>query len=1317
MTVLLPVALLILSIYALPQLVPRTPAVNVSPAPPFDLTEQVHFGGAIAQGTFVRRTSGVGLQAVDVGFRPRALVLWWERVDNANGFLNHSAGVGLVGLGTGSNYLNTTTSSAIAWSDANGQSTTHSSRVGYPLAAIVILAPNGLGAYDGVASMKNWTSTGFTLNWTTNPSPAQATVISYIAFGGITNARVVEYTYGPVCGDLALTMPFSATSGFFISSGQPSGSSVSTNALMAFGAADSSANNIGLGFVAQSGVSPSRVKSITNTSVITFFNDPSGLFPPNQGYPHFLSAMRVTGFVGTAMSVHVDSPGHSGIACTGPGGGPGGGATPFWTLLIKGASLSVGTARKPSATGLQKVPLSFSPAAAMLMSTWSNVTPGNVNRGDGLGEVSIGGAAQAPNSTISQVGAWGSSKNVSNPSDTRMRVLQNNSLVRMNQSSGNYSFLASYASPSGNNLTLQWSLMTNASTPYFGYVAVGAPPPILSRVYRNPAYGFVTEGQSIDAGANYSHGANLPPQAINVTFEIPGCTEVGCFPIRNATTFTFNLSANNSYANYTDGRSYHYLVPTGSAGVCANSTQYTIAVAASDGVNRVQTPLPGVYIWNDPPEISPQPPSRTHVYKGQYYRFTFSAVDAGMPNCEGASWSLAGNSTSWLNVGASNGTVWGLSSTGDGGKWFWVNLTVTEVLPTPNPYPPASGTYSYQVYVDNEAVPQLTQLALNGVTGPRTQPFNVTVNYSSPLGNPPTSITLNASTFPLPATNGTALPSNSYSNYTVGRTYYRVMAPNSFCPSMVFVTAWANDGSFGAVESGFIFGVENSLPNITNWDTGGTLTVLGNHLLTHDFNASDADVSACQTLTWSMGIQGGGSLPSWLHIGSANGTVWGLAPQSTQSIPVTVSVDDGFDIGGDPDDWTNFTIQVYQVSTNPLNRFLNVDGVGCSGFLSSQVQCWSNVSGGQGGASIPTYSNPTFIDANSGWNPGVAISISENMSMASLTVSSWPSPLVLAGNVLPQVRVTIAGDLVVNTAMPIVILKAGAPSGPLAVPDVLQVNGTTVLNAGSSIVCSSFGNGNFPCDVRLRGNVYISTSSYLIMNGTWAFSGNLINNSTSPAFFVGPEADVTFDKSASLQNIGGTGSKNSFRTVILAGGDKQVSSAFGSSRLFSNDTAKTVTVLSSTTWTVSASGIINGASGKLLTLRSETQGLSWQLVSLGADNTTHASYVSVRDSNASGGGSIAASNSVDDGNNDNWFFGAGGPGPGPGLGTLPFGIGAITDFLASTLGIILVFVIMVSVITGAVAILFGRIGSTLEGSGAAIREGWMEGFWERIRRR
>ncbi|MCP4349004.1 MAG: hypothetical protein GY795_26285, partial [Desulfobacterales bacterium] len=141
---------------------------------------------------------------------------------------------------------------------------------------------------------------------------------------------------------------------------------------------------------------------------------------------------------------------------------------------------------------------------------------------------------------------------------------------------------------------------------------------------------------------------------------------------------------------------------------------------------------------------------------------------------------------------------------------------------------------------------------------------------------------------------------------------------------------------------------------------------------------------------------------------------------------------------------------------------------------------------------------------------------------------------------------------------------------------------------------------------------------------------------------IGTGATLTVIGTATLTIPGNFINKGTFTagsgTVILNGGNQAVYGSTAFNNLTKNvASAATLTFKNGTTHTVTGALDIQGASGNLLSLRSDSDGVQWGIDPQG---TRTISYIDVKDSNNVNASLINAvgTNSISSGNNTNWNF-------------------------------------------------------------------------------
>jgi hypothetical protein len=131
------------------------------------------------------------------------------------------------------------------------------------------------------------------------------------------------------------------------------------------------------------------------------------------------------------------------------------------------------------------------------------------------------------------------------------------------------------------------------------------------------------------------------------------------------------------------------------------------------------------------------------------------------------------------------------------------------------------------------------------------------------------------------------------------------LAPSA--PSTFIVDVMANDGFGGSATDNYTLSVANVGPTITNPIPSDAVHTSRPYV--RDFNGSDPEGDS---LLWSISTNA-----SWLSLGPANGTVWGVAPPAVALYYVNLGLSDGF--GGSATD--NYTLSVGNVApaiSNPI---------------------------------------------------------------------------------------------------------------------------------------------------------------------------------------------------------------------------------------------------------------------------------------------------------------------------------------------------------------------------------------------------------------
>ena len=205
------------------------------------------------------------------------------------------------------------------------------------------------------------------------------------------------------------------------------------------------------------------------------------------------------------------------------------------------------------------------------------------------------------------------------------------------------------------------------------------------------------------------------------------------------------------------------------------------------------------------------------------------------------------------------------------------------------------------VVITND-VPTLTNAGVSPSSGVLTTSFTFFVRYSDTENNSPAFVNLTLDGLPYAMTENTTADTN----YADGKDYSlaRVIGIRGVFNYSFSARATAGDVTLVSTAVRQV-SVLNRVPSITNAIASDSIHTGRSY--GRDFNGTDLDND---TLAWSFSTDA-----PWLSIGPANGTVWGVAPSSTQGFYVNISLNDGF--GGSASD--NFTLSVGNVGPTISN--------------------------------------------------------------------------------------------------------------------------------------------------------------------------------------------------------------------------------------------------------------------------------------------------------------------------------------------------------------------------------------------------------------
>lgn len=201
--------------------------------------------------------------------------------------------------------------------------------------------------------------------------------------------------------------------------------------------------------------------------------------------------------------------------------------------------------------------------------------------------------------------------------------------------------------------------------------------------------------------------------------------------------------------------------------------------------------------------------------------------------------------------------------------------------------------------------------------------------------------------------------------------------------------------------------------------------------------------------------------------------------------------------------------------------------------------------------------------------------------------------------------------------------NAGTFTASSSTVDFTKSSGTQTLNSGGTAAANTFNNLTHSG----AGTAQLNTNNINI-DGTFTNSAGTFDTNSLDMTVAGD-----FDNTATFTQ--GT------RTVTLDGAGASTQNISGSTTFYNLTAqaaaARTIKFAAASTTTVTNTWDFDGAAGQLLTLNSSSDTNYWKLNISSA--TPSGTYLAVKDSNASGGNQITATNSTNSGHNLNWTFG------------------------------------------------------------------------------
>jgi hypothetical protein len=247
-------------------------------------------------------------------------------------------------------------------------------------------------------------------------------------------------------------------------------------------------------------------------------------------------------------------------------------------------------------------------------------------------------------------------------------------------------------------------------------------------------------------------------------------------------------------------------------------------------------------------------------------------------------------------------------------------------------------------------------------------------------------------------------------------------------------------------------------------------------------------------------------------------------------------------------------------------------------------------------------------------------------NVGNLTLASGGTYTTLALNFRASATITSTGRTVNG-------VQVNASGGTVTLADAMTIlsNGTFTLTRGT------FTAANFDVTAGLFSSSNSDTRTLNMGSGTWTISGSgatAWNTATTTGLTVVPSTSTITMTNASAKTFAGGGV--TYYNLNQGGAGALTISGSNTFNNITNSTQPaTVTFTAGTTQTVSAFGL-SGTAGNLITINSTTPGSQFTLSD--ASGTINAQYLSIRDSNATGGAVWNALYSTNLGNNTGWIF-------------------------------------------------------------------------------
>ncbi len=387
---------------------------------------------AAEKGVVIARPSGPKDERVcGLGFRPRALVLWWTAQETEGAARGNRGGIGFAA----------DLQSAVAWVSDDAASPTRAARWLDGEHAIVGFEHSTAGSAAMRGRIASFDADGFTIAWQTRPSSPWS--LHYLAVGGsdVTDAAVRRFV-APGGGAHSVTgIGFEPDLLLLVPTGVDGPGGRAPGALVSLGAATGARSQVASGFTSSDGVDRSEVRGAQRADAVAVLPVAGTSEPGGIGR---LLSMDPDGFT-LEWSVTPSWPGSA--VC----------------LALRGGRYRIGTAHAPATPGRKRTRgLGFRPAALLVFSWGLEPSPETKE----IGRFCLG-AASAP--TASGCSSWDDRNRGARPSETHVQTTERALIDIVDTAGGNVHAIASLSELHEGGFTLDWQ-QADGPARQFAYV-------------------------------------------------------------------------------------------------------------------------------------------------------------------------------------------------------------------------------------------------------------------------------------------------------------------------------------------------------------------------------------------------------------------------------------------------------------------------------------------------------------------------------------------------------------------------------------------------------------------------------------------------------------------------------------------------------------------------------------------------------------------------------------------------------------------------------------------------------------------------------